>query len=162
MEIREKILNCIESNSKLNYVDLATMLNEEPDYVKAELSAMEKEHIICGYHTLINWDKTHNEKVTALIEVRVTPQRGQGFDSIAKRIYQFNEVTSVFLMSGGYDFNVLIEGSTMKEVALFVARRLSPIDGVISTATHFVLKKYKEHGIVFEDDTQDERMAVVL
>lgn len=162
MEIREKILNCIESNSRLNHVDLATMLNEEPDYVKAQLSAMEKEHIICGYHTLINWDKTHNEKVTALIEVRVTPQRGQGFDSIAKRIYQFNEVTSVFLMSGGYDFNVLIEGSTMKEVALFVARRLSPIDGVISTATHFVLKKYKEHGIIFEDDVQDERMAVVL
>lgn len=162
MEIREKILNCIESNSRLNYVDLATMLNEEPDYVRAQLSAMEKEHIICGYHTLINWDKTHNEKVTALIEVRVTPQRGQGFDSIAKRIYQFNEVTSVFLMSGGYDFNVLIEGSTMKEVALFVARRLSPIDGVISTATHFVLKKYKEHGIIFEDDVQEERMAVVL
>lgn len=162
MEIREKILNCIESNSRLTHVDLATMLAQEPDFIKAELSAMEKEHIICGYHTLINWDKTHQEKVTALIEVRVTPQRGQGFDNIAKRIYQFNEVTSVFLMSGGYDFNVLIEGSTMKEVALFVARRLSPIDGVISTATHFVLKKYKEHGIVFEENDQDERMAVVL
>lgn len=162
MEIREKILNCIESNSRLTHVDLATMLGEEPDFIKGELSAMEKEHIICGYHTLINWDKTHQEKVTALIEVRVTPQRGQGFDNIAKRIYQFNEVTSVFLMSGGYDFNVLIEGSTMKEVALFVARRLSPIDGVISTATHFVLKKYKEHGIVFEENDQDERMAVVL
>ena len=162
MEIREKILNCIEGNSKLTHVDLATMLAQDPDFIKDELSAMEKEHIICGYHTLINWDKTNQEKVTALIEVRVTPQRGQGFDNIAKRIYQFNEVTSVFLMSGGYDFNVLIEGSTMKEVALFVAGRLSPIDGVISTATHFVLKKYKEHGIVFEEEEQSERMAVVL
>ena len=118
---------------------------------------MEQEHIICGYHTLINWDKTTVEKVTALIEVKVTPQRGMGFDKIAERIYQFDEVNAVYLMSGAYDFTVILEGKTMKDVAYFVANKLSTLDSVLSTATHFVLKKCKDHGTVLEQETPDER-----
>jgi len=121
---------------------------------------MENEHIICGYHTLINWDKTQDERVDALIEVKVTPQRGLGFDSIAQRIYQYDEVDAVYLMSGSFDFTVLISGKTMKEVASFVSSKLSPMDSVLSTATHFVLKKYKDHGTVIEQPRVDERMKV--
>lgn len=160
--MRKQILECIELNAKREVVDLATMLGEDVDYISQEISEMEKEKVICGYHTLINWDKTDVEKITAIIEVRVTPQRNQGFDKIAERIYRYDEVTSVFLMSGGYDFSVVIEGATMKQVALFVASRLAPIDGVISTATHFVLKKYKDHSIILDDKKEDERMVVTL
>jgi DNA-binding Lrp family transcriptional regulator len=109
---------------------------------------------------LINWDKTNTDKVTALIEVRVTPQRGEGFDKIARRIYMFEEVKSVYLMSGGFDLTVIIEGATMKEVALFVGQKLAPLESVLSTATHFVLKKYKDYGVIFEEERKDERMAV--
>ena len=125
-----------------------------------EIAAMEKEKIICGYHTLINWDNTSNEKVSALIEVRVTPQRGIGFDKIAERIYRFDEVNAVYLMSGAFDFTVLIEGKTMKEVALFVSNKLSTMDQILSTATHLVLKKYKDHGTILVDSSKDERMIV--
>ena len=121
---------------------------------------MEKENIICGYHTLINWDMTSEEKVTALIEVKVTPQRGMGFDKIAERIYQFSEVEAVYLMSGSFDFTVFIEGKTMRQVAQFVSERLAPMESVLSTATHFVLKKYKDHGTIISDPVQDERMLI--
>ena len=121
---------------------------------------MEAEKVICGYHTLINWENTDNEKVEALIEVKVTPQRGMGYDKIAERIYQFNEVESVYLMSGAFDFTVFITGKTMREVALFVADKLAPIDQVISTATHFVLKKYKDHGTVIGETREDERQMI--
>ena len=121
---------------------------------------MEKEHIICGYHTLINWDNTSDEKVVALIEVKGTPQRGMGFDKIAERIYQYNEVNAVYLMSGAYDFTVFIEGKTMREVALFVSEKLSTLESVLSTATHFVLKKYKDHGTILVQEVQDERMLI--
>ena len=125
-----------------------------------EVAELEKEKIICGYHTLINWDKTSEEKVTALIEVKVTPQRGLGFDSIAERLYKFEEVHAVDLMSGGFDFTVIIEGKTMKSVAQFVSEKLAPLDAVLSTSTHFVLKKYKDHGTVLDEETKDERMLV--
>lgn len=121
---------------------------------------MESEHIICGYHTLINWERTEDEKVIALIEVKVTPQREMGFDKIAERIYQYSEVKSVYLMSGGYDFTVILEAKTMRAVAQFVAEKLSPIESVLSTATHFVLKKYKDHGTVLSEGTPDERMLI--
>ena len=121
---------------------------------------MEKEGVICGYHTLIDWDKTSSEKVTALIEVKVTPQRGMGFDKIAERIYQYSEVNSVYLMSGAFDFTVIIEGKTMREVAQFVSEKLSPMDSVLSTATHFVLKKYKDHGTIMYEKPGDERMMI--
>ena len=114
----------------------------------------------CGYHTLIDWDKTSVDKTTALIEVRVTPQRGQGFDNIAERIYNYPEVQSVYLISGAYDLLVILEGKTLKEVSSFVSNKLSTLDTVISTATHFILKKYKDDGIILAKKTKDERMLV--
>ena len=127
---------------------------------KMEIAEMEKEHIICGYHTLINWDNTSKDQLTAMIEVKVTPQRGQGFDRIAERIYNFPEVKAVYLMSGGYDFMVMLEGKTMKEISMFTSSKLAPLESVVSTVTHFVLKKYKDHGTVLEAKKVDERQAV--
>ena len=158
--MREKILAIMEKNSRIDIKDLAVLLGESEVAVANEIADMEKEHIICGYHTLINWDNTSEEKVTALIEVKVTPQRGMGFDKIAERIYQYNEVNAVYLMSGAFDFAVFIEGKTMKEVALFVSSKLSTLDSVLSTSTHFVLKIYKDHGTVLVEEVQDERMLV--
>ena len=140
--MREKILTYIEKNSRVNLRDLAILLGTDEATVANEIAEMEKEHIICGYHTLIDWDKTTEEKVTALIEVKVTPQRGQGFDKIAERLYNYPEVDCVYLVSGGYDFMVMIEGKTMRSVAQFVSDKLSPQECVLSTATHFILKKY--------------------
>lgn len=138
--MREKILTFIEKNSRVNLKDLAVMLGVEEAVVANEIADMEKEGIICGYHTLIDWDKTSAEKLTALIEVKVTPQRGLGFDKVAERIYNYPEVDSVYLISGGFDFMVMIEGKTMRDVAQFVSDKLSPIESVLSTATHFILK----------------------
>ena len=158
--MREKILNMLEKNSRIDLKDMAVMLGTSEAAVANEMAEMEKEHIICGYHTLINWDNTGEEKVTALIEVKVTPQRGYGFDSIAERIYNFEEITSVYLMSGGFDFTVIIEGKSMKSVAQFVSSKLSTLDSVLSTSTHFILKKYKDYGTVLDSPNKDERMPV--
>ena len=158
--MREKILAIIEKNSRIDLKDLAALLGESEAAVANEIADMEKENIICGYHTMLNWDNTGNEKVIALIEVKVTPQRGMGFDKIAERIYQYSEVNSVYLMSGAFDFTVIIEGKTMREVAQFVSEKLSPMDSVLSTATHFVLKKYKDHGTVMYEKPGDERMMI--
>ena len=158
--MREKILAIIEKNSRIDLKDLAALLGESEAAVANEIADMDKENIICGYHTMINWDNTGNEKVIALIEVKVTPQRGMGFDKIAERIYQYSEVNSVYLMSGAFDFTVIIEGKTMREVAQFVSEKLSPMDSVLSTATHFVLKKYKDHGTIMYEKPGDERMMI--
>lgn len=158
--MREKILTIIEKNSRIDIKDLAIMLGVSEIDVANEIADMEKEQIICGYHTLINWDNTSDEKVTALIEVRVTPQRGLGFDKIAERIYKFDEVHAVYLMSGGFDFTVIIQEKTMKAVAQFVSSRLATMDAILSTSTHFVLKKYKDHGTVLIGKSTDERMLV--
>ena len=158
--MREKILAIIEKNSRIDLKDLAALLGESEAAVANEIADMEKENIICGYHTMINWENTGNEKVIALIEVKVTPQRGMGFDKIAERIYQYSEVNSVYLMSGAFDFTVIIEGKTMREVAQFVSEKLSPMDSVLSTATHFVLKKYKDHGTIMYEKPGDERMMI--
>lgn len=160
--MREKILAALEKNSRIDVNDLAVLLNMEEVDVVNEITAMEAEGIICGYHTLINWDKVTAEKVTALIEVKVTPQRGIGFDSIAERIYNYDEVHAVYLISGAFDFMVIIQEKTMKDVALFVSSKLSPMETVLSTATHFVLKKYKDHGTILEQKNRDERMLVML
>ena len=158
--MREKILAIMEKNSRIDIKDLAVLLGESEVAVANEIADMEKEHIICGYHTLINWDNTSEEKVTALIEVKVTPQRGMGFDKIAERIYQYNEVNAVYLMSGAFDFAVFIEGKTMKEVALFVSSKLSTLESVLSTKTNFILKKYKDHGTIMAEKEKDERMLM--
>ena len=137
------------------------MLGKNEAEVTGLIREMEADQIICGYNTVINWDKTDDERVTALIEVKVQPQRGEGFDRVAERIYNYEEVTSLYLMSGGFDMTVFIEGKTMKEVAQFVSRKLSPMDGVLSTSTHFVLKKYKEAGTKIEQRKKDERQVVM-
>ena len=138
------------------------MIGTNEAFVANEIAQMEKDNIICGYHTLINWDKTSDEKVSAIIEVRVTPQRGQGFDRFAERIYNYPEVKDLYLMSGGYDFPVIIEGRTLKEVSMFVSEKLATIEGILSTATHFVLKKYKEHGTTLEVKPKNERKMITL
>ena len=160
MGMKEKILTAIDKNSKIPVEDLAVMLGTSEEEITTLLHQMEEENIICGYPTLINWDKIHCERVTALIEVKVTPQRGLGFDKIAERIYQFDEVQSVYLMSGGFDLTVILEGNTMREVANFVSEKLAPMEAILSTATHFVLKKYKEHGLPLVQTKHDERMLI--
>ena len=156
--MKEKILAIIEKNSKISIEDLALLLGESVENVAMAVAEMEQEKIICGYHTIIN--KITSEKVNALIEVKVTPQRQLGFDKIAERIYNYPEVTAVYLMSGGFDFAVFIEGRTLKEIAEFVTSKLSTIDLVLSTATHFVLKKYKEHGTVLVAQPTRERQLI--
>ena len=155
--MREKILTFIEKNSRIDLKELAIVLGVDEVTVANELEAMEAENIICGYHTLIDWDKTGIEKVTALIEVRVTPQRGMGFDKVAERIYNYPEVNSVYLISGSFDFMVTIEGRTLREVSQFVSDKLSPLESVLSTTTNFILKKYKDHGTVMAEQKKDER-----
>jgi DNA-binding Lrp family transcriptional regulator len=158
----DEILEILENNARVSEEQIAVMLNKTVDEVKEEIKRLEKANIIVGYNTLINWEKSDRETVTALIELRVTPQREQGFDKIAERIYRYPQVKACYLMSGGFDLTVIIEGQSMKEVALFVAEKLAPLDEVVSTATHFVLKKYKDDGVIFENDTKDDREAIVL
>ena len=155
--MREELLAIIEKNSRIGLNELAVLLGVEEAAVLSELEILEKEGIICGYHTLIDWEKTSIEKVTALIEVRVTPQRGQGFDNIAERIYNYPEVRATYLISGGYDLLVILEEKSLREISNFVSDKLSTLDSVLSTATHFVLKKYKDHGTVLAKKHEDER-----
>lgn len=158
--MREELLSIIEKNSRVAIDELAIRLGKTEIDVANELSKLEQEGIICGYHTLIDWEKTGIEKVTALIEVKVTPQRGQGFDHIAERIYNYPEVRAVYLISGGYDLLVTLEEKSLKEIAGFVTDKLSTLDSVLSTATHFILKKYKDHGTIFDKKHSDEREVV--
>lgn len=159
--MREQILTFLEKNSKIDLHELAILLGSSEAIIANEVAQMEKEQVICGYHTLIDWEKTNSEKVTALIEVRVTPQRGQGFDSIAERIYNYPEVQSVYLISGAYDLLVILQGKTLREVSSFVSDKLSTLDTVLSTATHFILKKYKDYGTIMGKKSKDERMLVM-
>ncbi len=158
--MREELLRIIEKNSRMDLKELAVILGVEEMDVVNELAALESEGIICGYHTMINWENTDIEKVNALIEVRITPQRGQGFDSLAERIYKYAEVNSVYLISGGYDLLVSLEGKSLREVSNFVSDKLATLDGVLSTATHFVLKKYKDHGTILTSKYEDERELI--
>ncbi len=159
--MKKEILDIISRNSRYSTEDLAAMTGADKETVEREIKEMEDDKIICGYPALINWDNTSHERFTALIEVNVTPQRDMGFNKVAERIYKFEEVESVYLMSGGFDLTVLIQGKSMKEVARFVSEKLSTLEYVNSTATYFVLKKYKEHGIVIEEEHDGkERMLV--
>lgn len=160
--MKDVILRLLEKNSKINIHDMAIMLGQPEDAVAAAIAELEADQVICGYPTLIDWDKTDEERLTALIEVKVTPQRGRGFDEIAERIYKFDEVETVFLMSGGFDLTVIIKGKTMREVATFVSDKLAPLDSVLSTATHFVLKRYKENGIILHNEKEDERQIISM
>jgi DNA-binding Lrp family transcriptional regulator len=157
---KRSILAILAENNRLSPEDIASMLNVSMNEVADFITDMEESKIILKYNTLINWEKAGEEMVSALIDVRVTPQRGLGFDVVAERIYRFPEVISVYLMSGGYDLSVLVEGKTMKDVALFVAEKLATIEHVQATTTHFVLKKYKQDGVIFEDKEEDRRLVV--
>ena len=158
--MRNEILRMLENNSRIDLHDLAIMLGTDETVVVQEIEKMENEGVICGYPTLINWDKTDTEKVTALIEVSVTPQRGQGFEKLAERICNYPEVKSIYLMSGAFDFVVFLEGKTLKEVSMFVSTKLSTLEAVSGTATHFVLKKYKDHGMILMEKDESNRMKV--
>ncbi len=162
MTMKLKILEILENDCNTPLEQIALMTDLTPAEVAAEIDSYKSEKIILKNKTVINWEKTNKEFVTALIEVKVTPQRGEGFDKIAERIYKFPEVQSVYLMAGAFDFTVIIEGKTLKEVALFVANRLAPMESVVSTGTHFVLKKYKDEGIIFDDDENDYRQVITL
>jgi DNA-binding Lrp family transcriptional regulator len=161
MELKKELLEILAKDARATIADMAVMTGTEALAVKAAIAELEADRVIVQYNTIIDWDKIGVETVQALIEVKVTPQRERGFDEIARRIYGFSEVSSVYLMSGAYDLMVLIEGSTMRQVAFFVAEKLSTIDGVLSTATHFVLKKYKDNGVIVEEDEGPDGRLVV-
>ncbi|MQL52676.1 winged helix-turn-helix transcriptional regulator [Desulfofundulus thermobenzoicus] len=156
----KEILEILENNSRLKPEEIAVMLNLDAGKVRETIAALEENKTILKYMTLVNWEKVGEEKVSALIEVRITPQRDVGFDGVAERIYRYPEVRSVRLMSGAYDLAVFIEGRTMREVSHFVATRLATIEGVISTTTHFVLKTYKQDGVIVEDGEENRRLKV--
>jgi DNA-binding Lrp family transcriptional regulator len=160
MELERKILDLIEQNAKLSPETIAVMLDEPVDKVKTIIAGFEKEKVILGYNTIINWERLDGDGVTALIEVKVIPEREVGFNSVAERIYRFPEVRGVYLMSGSYDFTVIVTVESMKEVAAFVSYKLSTLHQVQSTVTHFILKKYKQDGVIFEDPNDDKRLVV--
>ena len=155
-----KLLQLLESDCTLTPDQLAAMTGMTVEEVKAEVKKYQDEKIILGYRAVVDWDRTARESVTALIEVKVTPQRGEGFDRVAQRIYQYDEVESVYLMSGAFDLTVIISGRTLKEVAQFVGEKLATIENVTGTATHFILKKYKEKHLIFPvQESQEERFV---
>ncbi len=160
-DLKINLLYALEQNNRISIKALATMFNMQEAEIPNIIKELEDVKVILGYVTLIDWEKTgHNDKVTAMIDVQVTPQRDVGFDVIADRISRFPEVKSVYLMSGGYDLSVMIEGTSLKQVAFFVSEKLATLENVQSTATHFVLKKYKQNGIIFDDDKKDHRLVV--
>ncbi len=156
----EKLLRLLEDDARLTNAELAVMLNMDEAEVAKKVAALEKDGVIRGYKALIDWDRTDREYVTALIELRITPKKDSGFDGIAEKIMKFEEVETVCLMSGGFDLLVMVNGRTFKDVAMFVAKRLSSLDSVVSTATHFVLRRYKEKHVLFLNEEKDERSAL--
>lgn len=157
----KKLLKLLADDSRLSAEKLAVMLGKEEGDIKQLIEKYEEDGVIIGYRTVIDWDKTDLEYVSALIELKITPQRGQGFDGAAEKICKYDEVKSVLLMSGGFDLAVFIEGRTMREVAYFVADKLAPLEYVTSTATHFVLHKYKEEGMMYMPAQKDERGNII-
>ena len=158
--IKQELLELLQEDCRIPLEKLAVMTGQELSTIAQAIDEMENDGVILKYRPVINWDKMQMNRVEAMIEVRVTPQRDMGFDAIASRIYRFDEVKSVYLMSGGYDLLVLVEASTLKELALFVSEKLSPLDTVTGTATSFVLKRYKQDGVVFENHSADGRLVI--
>lgn len=153
----DKLLKLLDSNARLTDEQLATMLDISESQVREQISKLEKDGAIRAYKAVVDWDKTDRACVTAIIELKVTPRRDVGFEGIAEQIMAFEEVESVYLMSGGYDLSVRVTGRSFQEIAAFVAKRLAPLESVISTATHFVLRRYKESNVMFLGENQDER-----
>lgn len=160
-ETRIRILKALEHEARVDIGELSVRLGLPETEILNEMNDMEREGIICGYLTLVDWDKTDEQSVTALIEVRCTPQRGHGFDVVAERIYKFAEVNSVYLISGGFDLLITIEGRTLKEVSRFVTEKLSAQEAVLSCSTHFILRRYKDHGTILAAKYEDERQLII-
>ncbi len=158
----DELLKILEDDSARSNEKIARMLGISEEEAAQQIEQLEKDKVIVGYKTLIDWDKTDKEVVNAFIELKITPQRGEGFDKVAERIYKYPQVKTLYLMSGTHDLAVIIEGRTMKEVALFVAEKLAPMESVISTSTSFVLKKYKQDGIIYNDNEKDTRQVITL
>lgn len=156
----KELLELLEQNNSLTVKQLSTMLGKSEEEIAAAIKQLENDKVIVKYQPIINWEKAGVDIVTAVIEVRITPQREVGFDAIAERIYRFPEVRSLYLMSGAYDLQVIVEGTNLKEVADFVSTKLATIDGVVGTTSHFLLKKYKEDGVIIEDKEEDRRLVV--
>lgn len=161
MNVQEKILTMLEQDARLTPAQIADMVELPVAEVQEMIRELESSNTILGYRTLIDWDKTEKDHVTALIEVKITPQKGMGFDEIARQIYSHHQVESVYLMSGGFDLTVIISGRTMREVARFVSEQLAPMENVLSTGTHFILKKYKEQGVEFDPAENDLREVMI-
>lgn len=158
----DKLLKIISENCRLSAEEIGIMLGREKEEVKASIKEYEKKGVIKGYKAIIDWENTDREYVSAVIEIRVTPKRDRGFDEIAARIGSFPEVKNIYLMSGGYDLMLILEAKTFQDIAMFVAKKLAPLDTVLSTATHFVMKRYKEEGVSFYEDNVDERSIATL
>ena len=160
MELERRILRLLENNARLSCKAIATMLDEDEARIKNIIEQMEKQKIILGYNTIINWELLGNDGVTAMIDVKVTPEREVGFNSVAEKIYRYPEVRCVYLMSGTYDLSVVVNGESMKDIAWFVSHKLSTLDHVQSTVTHFILKRYKQENFIFEEPEEDRRLVV--
>ena len=152
-----EMLRFLEKDGRLTPEELAVMCGREVDDIKSAVNTFERDGVILGYQAIIDWDKTDKEYVNALIELKITPRRDKGFEAVAEKISNYPEVQSLYLMSGGFDLMLVIEGKTMKEVAYFVAEKLATLEDVIATSTHFVLRKYKDKGIVYGPEQKDER-----
>jgi len=159
-DFKKEVLELLENDSRLTEAQLAKMLNTSQEKIRNIINQLEQDNIILKYHTVINWEKQKCSKVRALVEVNITPQREFGFDKIAERIYRFPQVKSVYLMSGSYDLCVIIEGETMQDISFFVAEKLAPLEHVNGTRTHFVMKRYKEDGVIFGEQKDDRRLVV--
>lgn len=160
MSLKKRILELLEHDARLSAKTIASMIDQNENEVQSIINQFEKDRTILGYHAVVNWEKTDWEGVTAMIEVKVSPEREVGFNNIAERIYRFPEVRSVYLMSGGYDLSVIVEGESMKDVARFVSHKLSALDQVQSTVTHFIMKRYKEDHFIFDENEEDKRLVV--
>lgn len=158
----EEILKILQKNSRYTNEEIAVMVNKTEDEVEKIIKDYEKSGVIAGYTTLVNWNDTDQERVTALIEIKVAPQRDEGFDKVAERIYKFPEVSACYLMSGGFDVTVIVEGKSMSEVAHFVSQKLSVQEYILSTSTHFILKRYKDNGKVFDKKEIDKRETIII
>ena len=161
MKNPEKLLDLLSQDARLSTAQLAAMTGATEEEVAEAVRHFEKKRTILGYKALVDWDKPDRESVTALIEVKITPQKGMGFDEIARQIYSHHQVESVYLMSGGFDLTVIIKDRTMREVARFVAEQLAPMENVLSTGTHFILKKYKDYGVEYDPSEKDKREVMM-
>lgn len=160
--MKNEILKLLERDSRYTVAELATMLGTTEDVVTETIKELEDEKVILGYKTLINWERTDRDNITAIITIKITPQRGDGYDKVAERIYKYPQVKAVTLMSGSFDLLVSVEGKSLKDVAMFVSEKLAPMEGVVSTNTHFTLKTYKKENVIFMGEEIDDREVITL